>query len=68
MIIIIEQDTGTDDGSKWLWLPFFFKDYWRRKIVWRIGWGFWSISYYPEKRLKTFMTYIEDGNTSWITK
>ncbi len=65
MIIILEQDTGKDDGSKFLWKPFFFRGHWRDKVCWRTGWGFWCIAYYPEKRLKTYTEYIREGNTEW---
>ena len=64
MIIIFEQDLRTaPDGSKFRWHPHAFRGTWNGKRTWRIGWGLWSISYYPSEGLKPFFEHVED--TEW---
>ncbi len=58
MILIVEACRG-----KPLLRPFRFRAEWRGKRTWRIGWLWWSISYYPEPKLRSFMEWVE--NTSW---
>lgn len=65
MILIFEQDTRIRKGKRWTWKLMFFKGPWREKTMWRIGWGFWALSYYPERGLRDFSEYIEDGNALW---
>lgn len=65
MILILEQDKREYDGRRFIRRPMFFKGIWNGKKTWRVGWGFWSLSYYPEPGLRDFFRYVEGGNTSW---
>ena len=70
MILIFEQDTrnhcGKPVGKNFIFKPIFFKGLWRNKYTWRIGWGFWSLSYYPEPGLKDFFDHVSE--TQWYYK
>jgi hypothetical protein len=70
MVIIFEQDFRIDEnGNKgFIFKPTLFKGLWKRKLTWRIVFGIWSISYYPEIGLKEFFEHIEQNNTQWYKK
>lgn len=65
MILIFEQDKRPHQSKYFDWKPGIFKGTWKSKKTWRVYWGLWSVSYYPEKGLNDFMKYIESGSTSW---
>jgi hypothetical protein len=66
MILIFEQDTRERDGKHFCFKPMLFNGAWRSQRTWRIGWGLWTLSYYPEPGLKDFFDYVE--NTQWYKK
>jgi hypothetical protein len=68
MILLLEQDTRKHGNKRFLWKPFWFKATWKGKKTWRIGWGLWSISCYPEPGIKEFFDYIRGNNTEWHKK
>ena len=66
MIIVFEQDTRNHGNGRFNWRPAHFKFWWRGTMrTHRFCWGFWSITYYPEKGLKDFTDWIRDGHTEW---
>jgi hypothetical protein len=69
-MIIFEQDVRIDEkGNKgFLLRPYLFTGLWKNKLTWRIIWGIWGLSYFPEKGLKGFCKYIESQNTEWRIK
>ena len=48
-----------------LWYPSFFHGQWRRGRTWRFAWLFFSVSFYPEPDIKSFMEYVGEGNVAW---
>ncbi len=66
MILIIEQDTRLYHNRRFTWWPKRFVGPWDAYKTWRIYWGFWSLSYYPEPGLRDFFRHIEAGKTTWI--
>jgi hypothetical protein len=58
MIRIFEQDRRT-----WLMKPFLFRGVWDGQKTWRIGWGLWSLSYYPSPGIREFFEHVK--NTQW---
>jgi hypothetical protein len=71
MILILEQDVRPwppNTSKRWQWYPSLFKGIWREKRTWRICWGLWSLSYYPELGLHDFFRYIEQGNGRWYDR
>jgi hypothetical protein len=68
MILILEQDLRRHNGKRWVWKPLFFRNEMFGRTTWRIGWGFWSLSYYASPGLKDFLDYIREGNTEWRDK
>ena len=65
MILIFEQDTRLHNGKRFEWKPMLFRGIWCGGRTWRIGWGMWSISYYPSKGLLDFFRYVESRNAAW---
>jgi len=65
MILVIEQDTRRHSGVAWNWKPIWFSGSWKGRKTWRVGWGLWTLSYYPEPGLRDFFDHIEKGNTTW---
>jgi hypothetical protein len=65
MILVLEQDTRRHSGVAWNWKPLRFVGTWKGRKTWRIGWGLWTLSYYPEPGLRDFFEYVEKGNTRW---
>jgi len=65
MILVLEQDTRSHGVPWWrTWFSlFFFRGSWREGRTWRIGWGNWSLSYYPESGLRSFFQHVE--STRW---
>ena len=69
MILIFEQDLTVRNGSWWNWRPNFFIGPWRgcrlgdpqQLRTWRLGWGIWSLSYYPSPGLRKFFETAEEG-------
>lgn len=68
MILVIEQDTRKRDGRRFTWRPTLFKGFWKDRKTWRIGWGLWSLSYYPSPGLRDFFRYAGSDNTVWYDK
>lgn len=71
MILILEQNVRPyprNIGKRWFWRPGFFRGIWKGMRTWRICWGLWSLSYYPEPGLHDFFEYIEKGNCRWYKK
>jgi len=66
VILIIEQDKRPQQGRRFTWQPRLFAGPWGSRRTWRVYWGFWSLSYYPEPGLRDFFRHIEAGNTTWI--
>ena len=66
MILIFEQDTRKHDNGRFTLWPALFRGWWRNRRNWRIAWGLWSISYYPEPGLRSFFDWVEDGKTTWV--
>jgi hypothetical protein len=66
MILILEQDTRSHDGSAWTWKPG-----WLRRpcgdsrFTWRVWWGLWSLSYYPHRGLKDFGDWMKK-DAAWV--
>jgi hypothetical protein len=65
MVLCLEQDLRDHGGGRFVWKPMFFRGYWHGRRTWRIGWGLWSLSYYPSPGLRDFFRYVEAGKTSW---
>ncbi len=65
MILIFEQDKRPREGKKWTWRPMIFRGSWKNKKTWRVGWGLWTLSYYPESGLRDFFEYIKGNNVNW---
>ena len=65
MILVIEQDVRAHNGRRFTWRPLLFRGLWSGQRTWRIGWGLWSLSYYPEPGLRDFFRWIEGKNTRW---
>ena len=65
MILILEQDVRPQADIWFWWRPRLFKGSWKDRKTWRVGWGFWTISYYPEPGLNDFFNHIDSGATSW---
>lgn len=66
MILIFEQDVRSRPGvGRFAWRPNWFKGRWDGGTTWRIGWGLWSISYYPSPGLRHFFDHVETGRTEW---
>ena len=66
MILIFEQDTTVRNGRRFDWKPMLFKGGWKGKRTWRIGWGMWTLSYYPESGLKDFFKSAKNPNIGWV--
>ena len=58
MILAFEHDK-----RKFTWKPGRFRDRWHGGTTWRIWWGYWSVSYYPEPGLREFFDWVE--HTDW---
>jgi len=55
MVFIFEIDLTRRNGSRWSWKPTLFKTWWTQaKKSWRIGWGIFALSYYPNSGLRDF--------------
>jgi hypothetical protein len=65
MILILEQDTRSHGHGRFAWRPFLFRGRWHGRLTWRVGWGFWSLSYYPSRGLRDFFDHVEVGETEW---
>jgi hypothetical protein len=65
MILMIEQDIRIHNWRRWVWIPSVFSGTWRDRRTWRIVWGMWSLSYYPESGLREFFAHVKNGNTEW---
>lgn len=65
MILIVEQDTRDHGQGRFAWRPTLFRGRWQGRTTWRVGWGLWTLSYYPSPGLRDFMDWIEAGNTEW---
>lgn len=37
------------------------------RTTWRIGWGLWSLSYYPSPGLREFFNHVEARKTQWVS-
>ena len=59
MVFVFEMDLTRRKGKLFNWNPCLFKGKWEcNKTTWRLGWGIWSISYYPSKSLRAFFEYV----------
>lgn len=67
MIFIFELDFTVRDGKRWRWKPSWFTGFWESKRTWRLGWGVFSVSYYPSRSLRRFFDYVESENTAWYS-
>lgn len=69
MILIFEQDTRSHgqrgETGRFQWRACFFRGRWRGRTTWRLGWGMWSLSYYPEPGISDFFEWVELGQTHW---
>jgi hypothetical protein len=65
MILLIERDVRKHPNALPWWKPLVFRGTWEHGRTWRIGWGNWSLSYYPSRGMREFMWYISSGNTCW---
>ncbi len=63
MIVVLEQDGRSRNGSRFNWTPHLFRGRWGGGPTWRFGWGMWSISYYPSPGIKEFFDHVE--HTEW---
>lgn len=63
MILIFEQDIAIRNGKLFNWKPMFFKGAWEEKTTYRLGWGLWSVSYYPCSDLRSF--FSEAKSKEW---
>jgi hypothetical protein len=68
LILIFEHDLRVHDGQRFRWRPSWFSAPWRDGRTWRLMWGLWSFSYYPEAGLHEFLRRIEAGKTRWIDR
>jgi hypothetical protein len=66
MILILEVDARPRDGRRFTWRPAWFRASWHGERTWRIMWGIWSASYYPEPGLRDFFDYAQN-ETEWRT-
>jgi len=66
MILIFEIDKTVQNGKRWTWRPMRFHGTWKGKTTWRVGWGIFSISYYPSSSLKKFSDELQ--GMTWRTK
>ena len=67
MILIFEQNIQPQIDCKYFrFKPMLFKGIWHSRRTWRIGWGIWTLSYYPEPGLKEFFQYASE--TQWYNK
>ena len=66
-IVVFEQDRRPEmhSGKRFTWRPFIFRGYWNGKPTWRVGWGWWSLSYYPEPGLRDFCDAMCHGDKMW---
>jgi hypothetical protein len=65
MILIFEIDKTVRNGRRWVWRPMLFKGLWRGRRTWRVGWGLFTLSYYPVPGLRSFFQWVEGHNTCW---
>jgi len=63
MILILEQDLQLHGLHKFFIVPRLYISDWGNKVSWRLVFGFWSISYYPNKDLDNFFT--EAKTSKW---
>jgi hypothetical protein len=65
MIVIFEHDHREYGDRRWWWIPGGFRGNWHGRSAWRIWWGFWSLSFYPEPGLSEFFDYVRSQQTEW---
>ncbi len=64
-IVILEQDRRRHANALPWWRFGWFRGCWAGGRTWRLGWGNWSICYYPSPGLHDFFRHVEAGNTGW---
>jgi hypothetical protein len=68
MILVFEQDARDHGSGRFSWRISWFKARWGDGRTWRIGWGLWSLSYYPAAGLRPFFDRVESGRTEWRSR
>jgi hypothetical protein len=68
MIVIFEMDVRKYSGKRFNWRPGWFSARWNEGKMWRLAWGFWSLSSYPSPGLKDLFDHVRDGLTEWRMK
>lgn len=65
MVLIFDQDFRKHDGRRFSWTPGLYTGRWGPGRTWRVWWGLWSLSYFPEEGLRPFLDRVESGASRW---
>ncbi len=66
MILLFEQDVRAHGGGRFRWKPSCdICRAWKGLLTWRVGWGIWTVSYYPSPGFREFIDDVRGGTTNW---